>query len=145
MDRQGHRILIVDDDELLRLLNAEVLEAAGFQVDTAEDGEAGWDALQLRDYDLLITDNNMPKISGVELLEKIRSVDLDLPVIMVSGAMPVEQLNCQPRLCLSASLLKPFTSVKLLGTVNQVLSHAEISSVEHRSGLHGKTNLQSAA
>src|SRR5664279_4806418 len=60
------RILVVDDEPLLRRLNTEVLVDAGYRVDTAEDGAVAWDTLQLNSYDLLITDNEMPNVSGVD-------------------------------------------------------------------------------
>jgi DNA-binding response OmpR family regulator len=112
-----HRILVVDDDVDIRQVNAEVLILSGYQVDVAEDGAAGWEALHANSYDLLITDNNMPKISGVELVKKLRSARMALPVILASGAMPAEELNLQ----LAATLRKPFTGDELLGTVNKVL------------------------
>jgi two-component system, OmpR family, alkaline phosphatase synthesis response regulator PhoP len=116
----SNRILVVDDDIDLRLLSAEVLFRSGYQVDTAEDGETGWEALQARNYDLLITDNKMPKVSGVELVRKLRSARMALPVILATGAMP-EELDRHPWLQLAATLLKPFTGEELLGTVKKVL------------------------
>src|SRR5258706_16426352 len=67
------RILVVEDDPLLRLLNTETLMDAGYQVDAAEDGAAAWAALQRFDYDLLITDHDMPNVTGVGLLKKIHA------------------------------------------------------------------------
>ena len=84
----SNRILVVDDDIDLRLLSAEVLFHSGYQVDTAEDGETGWEALQARNYDLLITDNKMPKVSGVELVKKLRSARMALPVILARQQCP---------------------------------------------------------
>jgi DNA-binding response OmpR family regulator len=121
----SNRILVVDDEFVIRLLIAQVLVRSGYQVDTAEDGEIGWEALQAKHYDLLITDHNMPKVSGVELVKMLRSADLALPVILVSGAMPTEELNRHPWLQLSATLLKPFTDDELLGTVKKVLRGAD--------------------
>lgn len=118
-------ILVVDDDLSMREFSAAVLGLSGYQVDMAEDGEAGWEALQAENYDLLITDHDMPKVSGVELIKKLRSVDITLPVILASGAMPAEELNRSPWLQLGATLRKPFTSEELLGTVKKVLSTAE--------------------
>lgn len=115
--RPTHRILVVDDDIGIRQSNAEFLISCGYQVDAAEDGAAGWDALHASKYDLLITDNNMPKISGVELVKMVRSARMALPVILASGAMPPGELNLQ----LSGTLLKPFTADQLLGTVKQAL------------------------
>ena len=64
------RILVVDDDRMICQLNSDVLSAHGYIVDVAEDGADAWDALQFNTYDLMITDNSMPNLSGVELLKK---------------------------------------------------------------------------
>ena len=112
----SNRILVVDDDRDLRLLNAEVLRRFGYQTETAEDGAAAWEALQANRYDLLITDNNMPKVSGVELVKKLRSAHMVLPVILASGAIPTEELNRNPWLRPTATMVKPFSSGQLLKT-----------------------------
>jgi DNA-binding response OmpR family regulator len=116
-----HRILVVDDDSGIRQLSARVLIPCGYEVDTAEDGAVAWEALHANRYDLLITDYNMPKVSGVELVKKLRSARMALPVILASGAMPAEELNRHPWLQLAATLRKPFTGDELLGTVKKVL------------------------
>src|SRR6185369_4261945 len=72
-------------------------------------------------YDLLITDNRMPRVTGLELIKKLRSEDMTLPVILASGTVPVEELNRHPWLQLDASLPKPFTITQLLETVKTVL------------------------
>lgn len=115
------RILVVDDDISVRQLNAEVLFHSGYQVDAAADGAAAWEILNTDSYDLLITDHNMPKLTGVELLKRLRAARMALPAILISGAMPTEELNRDPRLQIEATLLKPFTPDELLGTVRKVL------------------------
>ena len=80
-----HRILVVEDDRERRQVNAMVLTHAGYAVDMAEDGAAAWEALQANQYGLMITDNHMPKLTGVELLKKLRSARMELPVIMATG------------------------------------------------------------
>ena len=117
----SNRILVVDDESAVRLLIASTLVRSGYHVDTAEDGEMGWEALLSKSYDLLITDNNMPKVSGVELVKKLRSANLTVPVILVSGAMPTQELNRHPWLQVAATLLKPFTGDDLLEVVKKVL------------------------
>jgi len=79
------RILVVEDDGDLRRLNAQALSLSGYEVETAVDGAAAWAELQTNSYDLMITDNNMPKVTGVELLVKLRAARMELPVIMASG------------------------------------------------------------
>jgi DNA-binding response OmpR family regulator len=115
------RILVVDDDISIRQLSTEVLIHHGYDVDAAEDGAVAWNTLQHNSYDLLVTDHNMPKVSGVELLKKLRAARIALPVILVSGAIPTEELNRHPRLQLEATLPKPFTGDELLGVVKEVL------------------------
>ena len=67
--RPPYRILVAEDDTILLRLNAEILMRVGYEVDATEDGQAAWQALNAGSYDLLITDNNMPKVTGVELLQ----------------------------------------------------------------------------
>jgi DNA-binding response OmpR family regulator len=105
----SNRILLVDDNVSVREVSAKVLIRSGYQVDAAEDGEAGWKALHASSYDLLITDHNMPKLSGVELVKKLRSVQMKLPVVLASAVLPTEELDQNPWLQLAATLLKPFT------------------------------------
>src|ERR1700722_8747805 len=81
-----HRILVVEDDEDMRRLNTEVLKQFGYQVDAVEDGAIAWDTLQRNKYDLVVTDNAMPNLSGVELLRKLHAARMALPVIMATGA-----------------------------------------------------------
>jgi CheY-like chemotaxis protein len=115
------RILVVDDEQDIRRVNSEVLIYCGYHVDAAEDGALAWDALQLNNYDLLITDNNMPKVTGLELLEKIRAAQLGVPVILATGVLPEAVLDPHPWLQLKAVLLKPYTFDELLDTVKYVL------------------------
>jgi DNA-binding response OmpR family regulator len=126
------RILVVEDDKMIRRLNCEVLTHSGYHVDTAEDGAAAWDALQLNHYDLMITDNDMPKITGVELLQKILAANLNLPIIMATGILPEEEFTRYPWLQPNVTLLKPYTFEDLLAAVKEVLrvscdAHAEIT------------------
>jgi two-component system OmpR family response regulator len=122
-----HCILLAEDDSHIRRLSVKVLVDSGYRVDIAEDGEAAWNALQLKSYHLLITDNDMPKMSGIELVKKLRAVGMMLPVIMASGSMPMEKLNEQSRLQISAVLSKPHGLAKLLKTVKEVLGRGSQS------------------
>ncbi len=111
------RILLVDDEKIIRQLFSEVLADAGYQVDTAEDGAAGWEKLQAVNYDLLITDNNMPKVSGVQLIRKLHFTNKSLPIVMAT-ATPPENLE---ELKLAGLLAKPFGMDELLQAVEEAL------------------------
>jgi len=116
-----HRILVVDDDTSIRKIGAEVLARHGYRVDAAADGPAGWKALQTYTYDLLITDLDMPKLSGLKLVKKLRAARLALPVILASGIMTPQELSRSSWLHLSGALLKPVFPEQLLQTVQAVL------------------------
>jgi DNA-binding response OmpR family regulator len=115
------RILVVDDDSEIRHLSTHLLLQSGYQVDAAEDGAAAWEALHAKNYDLLITDHNMPKVSGVELVKKVRSARMTLPVILASGVLPEAELERHPWLQLASTLSKPFSPDQLLQMVKEVL------------------------
>ena len=114
-------ILLADDDFYTRELNAGVLLRSGYRVETAEDGVAAWQALNDDRYDLLITEHLMPWVTGLELIQKLRSEARTLPVILASGMPPVEELNRHPGLQIQATLQKTCTPEVLLTTVRQVL------------------------
>lgn len=120
-----YRILVVDDDESLRQLNTEVLLRCGYEVDAADDGDVAWETLQLTGYDLLITDQKMVRVSGIELLKKLRAARMDLPVIMATGTSPLAEFARQPWLQPTAVLLKPYTIPEFLGVVRDVLYAVE--------------------
>jgi len=113
------RILVVDDELLIRHLFAELLSDHGHEVDTAKNGAAAWEALQMNDYNLLITDNEMPQLSGVELVKKLRAARMTLPVVMVSATMPTEELKLHPELHIDAAVTKPFNITEFTNTVKK--------------------------
>jgi DNA-binding response OmpR family regulator len=115
------RVLVVDDNPLIRELYTKALADAGYQVDGAEDGAGAWDALQVTAYDLLITDNLMPNVSGVDLLKKIYTARMTLPIIMATGTFPEEEFNLYPELQPEITLLKPHTVTEFLEAVEEVL------------------------
>jgi DNA-binding response OmpR family regulator len=119
--RRFHRILVVDDDTGIRQLGAAVLVQHGYQVDAAADSTTGWKALQAHSYDLLITDLDMPKLSGLKLVKKLRAARLAVPVILASGILTPQELNRSPWLQLSGALLKPVSPEQLLHAVQAVL------------------------
>jgi DNA-binding response OmpR family regulator len=119
----AHRILVAYDEPLIRRLITAALAGSGYHVDNVENGAVAWEALQAKSYDLLITDHLMPKITGVELVKNLRSARMALPVVMVAGKLPVDEL---PSLQLAATFLKPFVVADLLDTVETVLRPNDI-------------------
>ncbi len=115
------RILVVDGDPLIRQLNSEVLIYSGYRVDAAHDGAAAWDALLGNNYDLLITDNDLPQVTGVDLLKKVNATRMAMPVVMATGTLPTREFVQYPWLQPAAVLMKPYSFDELLETVKKVL------------------------
>src|ERR1700733_13526192 len=83
--KPSYRILVVDDEDNDRELNSRVLIRAGYDVVGAVDGDAAWAAIQTQYFDLMITDNSMPKVTGVELVNKLHAAGTKLEVVLLTG------------------------------------------------------------
>ena len=115
------RILVADDEEGIRCLSSLILAGGGFDVNVSADGEQAWDALSHAQYDLLITDNDMPRLTGMKLIERIRQAGMQLPVILASGSLPTASAIEHLQLQISEVLLKPFTTPELMTAVRLAL------------------------
>jgi DNA-binding response OmpR family regulator len=124
------RILVVEDDGDIRRLNTEALAHYGYRVDAAQDGAMAWDALQLNGYDLMVTDNEMPKATGIDLLKKLHAASRAVPVIMATGALRVDEFTLYPWLQPAAMLIKPYTMGELVRIVREVLRETGDSCAE---------------
>lgn len=115
-------VLVVEDDPFIRNLNIKVLVRAGYTVDSAGDGQEGWEALCAKNYDLLITDYNMPRMDGMELIKRVRLAHKNLPIIFATGAALSEDM-IQDIWFSSVSLLqKPFVNTQLLEKAKAALA-----------------------
>ena len=122
---RGARILLVDDDEILRDLVAEALTMNGYEVICAEDGEAGWDSLCKLEFDLLITDHNMPRLSGFGLINRMKSSHSQVRTIMITGYLPFQFMESANTLPFCDVLPKPFKLEELLQKVDHSLKLME--------------------
>jgi two-component system OmpR family response regulator len=124
------RILVVDDEAEILSVNARTLRAAGFLVDTAEDGELAWQKFSTTPYDLLITDNCMPNLHGLGLVSRLRKTGHRTPVILVSGSFHLDD-EMEPELF--ARLQKPYHLYELVPTARRALSGAPATLLPRRS------------
>jgi DNA-binding response OmpR family regulator len=118
------RILVVDDDDLIRKLVVRTLERAGYEVVAAADGQQA--ARQYRDQpaDLIITDLFMPEKEGMEVIMELRREDPEVKIIAISGAGslgPTGYLEVARMIGASKTLAKPFGREELLNAVRQLL------------------------
>ena len=78
-------ILIIDDEKAIRKTLSEILGFEGYKIDEAGDGEEGLKRFSEKSYDIVLCDIKMPKLDGIEFLEKAKTINPDVPIIMISG------------------------------------------------------------
>jgi len=88
--QEGGRVLVVEDEVPVAELFALVLSEAGWQVDVAHSGDEALELLGGRQYDVVLSDIDMPRMNGLQLLRAVRMRDLDLPVLLVTGNPQVD-------------------------------------------------------
>lgn len=115
------RILCVDDEPNLVTLYNRVLQKAGYEVTSAEDGETAWDLVQAQHFDLVITDFNMPRMNGLEFARRVRCEELKLPLIMATAHVTPLVGADLSAIRFSAILLKPFSIADLQAAVQRAL------------------------
>lgn len=120
------RILIIEDDELLRGVLASALEHAGHTVTQAGNGQEGVDLYRVTPVDLVLTDIVMPIQEGVETIMALRRLRRDLPIVAMSGGVANSKvyLNIAGRIGAKRILAKPFTPQQLIEVVQAVLAES---------------------
>src|SRR6218665_3307751 len=83
-------ILIIDDEKAIRKTLVEILSFEGYKIDEAGDGEEGLKRFKEKNYDVVLCDIKMPKIDGLEFLDKAGETNPDVPIIMISGHGTIE-------------------------------------------------------
>ena len=119
MDRAGS-ILLVDDDESLTLVLAELLHGKGFEVWTAHNGLAGYMAYLAHPSQFVVTDIQMPELNGIEMMRCIRAINPAVKTIYVSGGEERfrEALEMEEQAFAAILLSKPFTSKDLIRLIS---------------------------
>ena len=120
----NHRFLIVDDFAPMREIIRKVLREMGYEhIQEANDGAAAFPLLLAQQFDLLITDWNMPKLPGIELLRAVRAEPklAALPVLMVTAEVKREQIIAATQAGVNGYIIKPFTAQALAGKVQKIL------------------------
>jgi len=120
------RILIIDDEKAIRHTLKEILEFEDYQVDQAEDGPAGLDLLIQQKYDVVLCDVKMPKMDGLEVLERARTLAPDAAFIMVSAHGNIETAVDATKKGAFDFLPKPPDLNRLLVTVRNALDRSKL-------------------
>ncbi len=125
-------ILVVDDERVIREILAEFLTLEGYAVRTVEDGEKALTELRIRPYDLVITDLKMPRISGLQLLEKIGQENIPVLTILMTGFGTVETAIEAMKRGAYDYLLKPFKVEEVIQTVQRALDRQQLQAENMR-------------
>lgn len=115
------RILVADDDEVLRNMLVETLETLGYQVTGVEDGEEALYQIQRQNFDLAITDIKMPKLDGLGFLKKAREFKPKLPVVLITGFGQTYTAQAAKYEGADGYLVKPFRIEKIEELVKKLL------------------------
>jgi putative two-component system response regulator len=129
------RILVIDDEELVRSLMVEILEAAEHEVAEAGDFRRALELIEREEFDLVVSDVVMPGCSGLDLLEAVHTRRASLPVVLVTGAGTYETLNQALARGAAGLVTKPFSHAQLQETVAEAVARAERSERELRARL----------
>ena len=125
-----HTILVVDDDKTTRHVLRTVLANAGFSVSAAEDGVEALEALRSARFDLLLLDVWMPRMTGLDLLAELRSIDAPPRVIVMTSDDAPETLLKIVRERAFRYVHKPVEAPLLLDTVREVLAAPNLPAIE---------------
>jgi len=118
-----HSILAVDDSASMRQMVSFTLKNAGFTVVEAVDGQDAWEKATSRDFSLVLTDQNMPRMDGISLTKKLRETPRfkSTPILILTTESSDEMKQKGRAAGATGWLVKPFDPEQLLATVNRVL------------------------
>ena len=122
------KILIIEDEASIRRVLVKILseENDTYQVEEAEDGKIGFEKIKNEDYDLVLCDIKMPKMNGEELLEAVKKIKPEIPIVMISGHGDLETAVNTMRLGAFDYISKPPDLNRLLNTVRNALDRKQL-------------------
>jgi len=122
------RIVVCDDEPHITRAVSMKLTRAGFDVKTAANGQAAWEIIQEQTPSLLVTDFQMPRMGGFELIRRLRSqpATSDMPVILLTAkGFELDEQELKDELWISHLVMKPFSPRELLAIVQELVVSAE--------------------
>ncbi len=126
MDNANKKVLVVDDENSIRDLLVEIMEIEGFDTKAAVDGADAIKKLEKIHFDIIITDLMMPRVDGLKVLEKAKSLYDDIVVLMMTGQATVESAVKSLQLGANDYITKPFDIPDMMNTVKKSLQTQEL-------------------
>lgn len=117
------RVLVVDDEEILRMLIRDTLEDMGYEIEEAENGQEALERVTQEHYDLMILDYMMPHVTGIEVIERLPAqIKANLPILMLTAKSQEEDRQKVFEKGVDYFMSKPFSPVKLMEVVEDILN-----------------------
>jgi two-component system response regulator (stage 0 sporulation protein F) len=120
------KILVVDDEMGIRSLISELLESEGFEVRAAKDGQESLDEMEREDFDLVITDIQMPRLDGLAMLDAMKRAGRKEKIIIMTGSAFAMDLPNEEMPMVVSRLQKPFRMSNLLDVVSAANAGADL-------------------
>ncbi|MBC8318033.1 MAG: sigma-54-dependent Fis family transcriptional regulator [Desulfobulbaceae bacterium] len=127
-----HTLLVVDDEPNYLIILSELLIEEGFEVFTADNGAKALQIAQNTDLDLILTDMQMPHMNGIELLQAVKAINRDIPVIMITAYAEIEKAVTAMQAGAFNYLTKPFKNDELIANIRKAIEHYSLLSENHR-------------
>ena len=125
-------ILVVDDEKTIRQALTEILEDESYEVSQASDGEEAWGLIEGTQFDAVLCDIKMPKMDGIELLDKVVEAGIDVPFIMISAHGTIETAVDATKKGAYDFIQKPPDLNRLLLTVRNALDKSTLQTETKR-------------
>lgn len=118
-------LLYVEDNKNLSKIKVELFEDIFKEIDLAEDGAVGLEMYRQKSYDLVITDINLPKVNGLQMLEGMYELDAAQSVVVITAYSEVEYLSKLKEMKIEHFLTKPASSKDMLNTIYKSVKNLE--------------------
>ena len=115
------KILVVDDSKMIRSIHKDMLEDAGYQVITAENGYEALEFFHKDKFDLVLTDLNMPKMDGYTLTQELRKINDEIPIIIATTESQSHDIDKGVEVGADIFMVKPLKEVELIEKVNLLI------------------------
>jgi len=150
LDKSSYNLLHVEDEEAFQIQVNELLKSEGYKVDTVSDGVQAINAVQSKNYDLILLDISMPKVNGIEVLNFVKEKYPAIEVVMMTGVNDIKvAVDCMKKGAFNY-LTKPFSSDEVLQTIHRALEHktllteniimrSEVERMHYKSELIGNS------
>lgn len=122
---RGLKLLYVEDNESVRLSNLELFKNFFDYIESAVDGQDGYEKFQQNRFDIIITDINMPRLNGIEMIERIRKVDKDVTILIISAHSDLDYFTHSIKVGIQGYVIKPTSMEQLIDTLESSMVFIE--------------------